>query len=527
MSEIEILDDSFEPKNVHDIFMDITKLSHPSKDPSHSGDENPLRSYIVDFARKNNVEVAFYKEDATEPGERVIVLRRKGSGAYKNFITLQAHTDMVCYPDEKIFPLHVFGYRYKGKDEKWIKAGDEKSTEDPSIGTTLGADDGIGVATILAILLEDNLKKYPLECFFTVQEETNMGGAKDFDPKILKGKKYINLDAEVLKTIIYGSAGGCHVQFSGTVSRTSLPAGYLTLKVELTGLRSGHSGVNINNGRLNAIKALADVLCRLNNRLNNLDITGDGIHSYDLRLVSIKRDEESIMNKIPGRACAEIAVPNWQEPGIVQDFNAYCEAMKIQGQPEEDLIYKIVPEQDSPSQALDEASTDAVLGLLRLIPHGAIRMIPSNPSLVETSSNLAAIDIDAGNGVIIQSSNRSSNDKSMESLTAMQKSIGDMFGFKVSFDGFYPSWQPKENSKLLALAKDVYKKLYNEDFKATVIHAGLECSYIAEKYGERMECISIEPTIDNPHMGGERLQASTVHNFYEAVVELIERIFMK
>jgi dipeptidase D len=517
----EIMGPDFEPKKVYEEFMKITTLSHPS------GDENPLRNYIISFAKDHKLKIAFFEADAKDPGKRVIVLLREGSGKFKGlpFVTLQAHTDMVCYSDQHIFPLNVFGYKYPG-EEKWIKAGRVESIENPEAGTTLGADDGIGVATILAILEDEKLKDYPIECFFTVQEETDMGGAKGFDPSILIGKKYINLDAEVLRTIIFGSAGGCSVQFEGKIERSSLsPEKYATLKVELSGLQSGHSGVNINNGRLNAIKTLADVLCRLNNRLNNLDPKGSGIYSYDLRLVSIKRDEKAIMNKIPSKAYAEIAVLREDVIGFVDDFKAYCECMKVENQSsEKNLAYEVIVLNGDTTEALNEGSTDSILRFLSLIPHGPIRMIPTNPTLVETSTNLADIEI-VNNKVVIRSSNRSSNDASMKSLTELQDKTGNIFGFKASFNDPYPSWQPKEDSELLRMAEEVYSKLYGKDYQATVIHAGLECSYIVKKFGKDKECISIGPTIENPHTGGERLQASTVKSFYESVARLLNKIF--
>ena len=427
------------------------------------------------------------------------------------FVTLQAHTDMVCYPNKDIFPLHVFEYTDPNDGERWIKAGSKDSIDHPESGTTLGADDGIGVTTILALLGDKNFKDFPLECFFTVQEETDMGGAANFDPQILAGKKYINLDAVVLKTIIYGSAGACRTQFVGKIQRSSLsPEKYAALKVVLSGLLSGHSGVNINNGRLNAIKVLADVLARLNKRLNRLDIKGDGIQTYDFLLISIKRDEEPIINKIPSKAYAQIALPREHVEDFIKDFNAYCGHIKAENRPEENLVYEVIPKDGDTNEALDKSSTDSLLSLLRLIPHGPIKMIPSNPSLVETSTNLADIKI-VDSKVIIQSLNRSSNDVSMKFIKLMQEIVGNIFDFDVSFDDSFPSWQPKDDSELLSTAREVYSKLYGKDvYDATIIHGGLECSYILEKFGKAMDCISIGPTIVNSHTGGERLQASTL-----------------
>lgn len=517
----KILDDYFDPKAVHDHFMKITQ------EPHCSCHENPVRKYVVDLAGKiDNVEVTFYDDDATDACERVIVLRRKGAGDYADapYVTLQAHMDMVCWPNDDIFPLHVFGYD-DDQGVKWIKAGEEASIDDPQRGTTLGADDGIGVVTILAILEDESLKDYPIECLFTVQEEIDMGGAKCFDPSLLTGRRYINLDAEDAPIIIYGSAGGCNVQYEGTVTRSGMPDNFTTLEVSVSGLRGGHSGININKGRLNAIKALTEALIRLNKRLTNLEVTGS-IASYDLRLVSLTRDEEPTMNAIPSCASAVIVLPMEEKDSFESDFKAYCEVLKAQYQPEEEGFDWEVEQESTTKQPMDESSTDALLCLLRQIPHGVIRMIPDNPALVETSTNLAAINIE-GNKVVIQSSNRSSNDQSLIMLTCIQKMIGCCLDFKVLERDDYPAWQPNEDSELLKKAIAVYAEVYGDDFAATVIHAGLECGYVVQKYGDEMDCISIGPTIVDPHSGGERLQASTVEQFYGAVTKLLQKLFSK
>lgn len=514
----KIYDDYFEPKVVYEHFMAITKLSHPS------GDEDPVRNYVAECARKiDNVQTTFYEHEAKDPGERVIVLRRPGSGKYSEapYVTLQAHMDMVCYPDNNIFPLNVVGYDIE--EEKWIKAS---SISDPENGTTLGADDGIGVATALAILEDENLKEYPIECLFTVQEETNMGGAKGFDEGLLWGRRYINLDAEDAPIIIYGSAGGCDVEYQGTVERSDMEDEFVSLKVSISGLRGGHSGLNINNGRLNAIKALTEVLIRLNERITNLDVVED-IASYDLHLVSMERNEKSNLNSIPSQASAVIVIPQDKKESFVSDFIAYCSALKTVYQPEEGKFsWQVCWPGGELEKPLSKLSTDTLLCLLLQIPHGVIRMIPKKDlvKVVETSTNLANIDI-GEDTVVIQASNRSSNDESMLALKNIQRSLGDCFNYHVTHSDGYPSWQPNESSDLLKRAKDVYKDIYGDDCDATVIHAGLECTYIVLKYGNEMDCISIGPTIVDPHTGDERLKASTVEKFYNAVTEIITKLF--
>jgi len=514
-------DDYFGPKAVYDHFMEITARYHPS------GDEDLVRKYVAECAGKiEKVKTTFYEAGETHPGKRVIVLRRPGSGNYSNspYVTLQAHMDMVCYPKNDIFPLKVFDYDIEG--EKWIKAGDRASISDPDKGTTLGADDGIGVATALAILEDENLKDYPIECLFTVEEETTMGGAKGFDEGLLEGRTYINLDAEDAPIIIYGSAGGCDVNYEGTVERSNTGDNFVTRKVSISGLLGGHSGIKINSGRLNAIKALTEILIKLNRRITNLDVAEEEKTTYDLRLVSMKRDEETKMNSIPSSASAIILIPKDKEDGFKRDFEAYCTALRELYQPEErkfKFCYQVCKPEERSEKPLSETSTDVLLCLLQQIPHGVIRMIPANVELVETSTNLAGIDI-GEDKVVIKASNRSSNDESLDALKNIQKSIGDCLNYSVTHSEGYPSWQPNKDSVLLAKAKGVYDRIY-PDSNATVIHAGLECSYIVQKYEGKIDCISIGPTIVDPHSGGERLKASTVETFYDAVTKLLQEIF--
>lgn len=520
--------DYFGPEEVFEHFMNITTLKHPSRDEAHpeDGNEDEVRRYVASCANSiDNIEKPiFYDEGATDAGKRVIVVRRKGSGDFSQapYVTLQAHMDMVCFPKNDIFPLKVFEYDLKG--DKWIKAGDPDSVNDPTKGTTLGADDGIGVATALALLKDEKLKEYPLECFFTVQEENDMGGAEHFDKSLLLGRKYINLDAENATTIFYGCAGGSDFSFSGNVERDEMETGFTVLRVSISGLRGGHSGVDINKGRLNAIKGIAEVLINLNERTACRD--NGGISSFDLRLISMQRDEQAKMNSIPSSASAVVAIPRNMKESFENALATQCEAIKSLYQPEEDKFsWQVCWQGEVQAKPLSRASTDALLCLLCRIPHGVFRMIPENVKLVETSSNLASIEI--GNDIaVIRGSNRSSNDSHMTALKNILDNIGACFNYAVKYTDGYPAWQPNENSPLLAIAKEVYQGKYPQ-YDATVIHAGLECSQVVAKYGSDIDCISIGPTIVNPHSGGERLKAVTVQQFYDAVTQILHSIFGK
>ncbi|MGE5340988.1 MAG: peptidase dimerization domain-containing protein [Candidatus Omnitrophota bacterium] len=537
-------DTSFEPKALHDYFIEITKRPHPSANQEGvTGNEDPVRQYVAEEAPKIGATVKFYNPDTQDPGQRVIVLSRPGSDDYKDKapVILQAHMDMVYNPVNMEFPLQVIQDPDSGKTGRWIKAIDAKGTP-----CTLGADDGIGIATAMAILADENLKKYPVECLFTVQEETDMGGTNNCDlTKIgLTGNKLLNLDAETLNVIIYGSAGGAETSYQGNISRLEssdldkyFPGGYEIKKVTVSGLRGGHSGVDINKGRLNAIKVLTQALARLNKRITNLDVSGHGIGVYNFLIGNIKRTDIIKANAIPASAEAIIALPKADADNFAKDFNAYCGTLYAQNLPEEaGFKFDAVPSTSS-DQPLDTKSTDALLCMLQQIPHGVMTMIPNPdfPGVVETSTNLYNVAI-KGSSVTIASSNRSSNDMALQALEIAQKSIGTQNNFMVFTDiNNYSSWPPNADSALLKLAGGVYKGIYGEKYEETVIHAGLECGVLVKRFkdelGKNLDAISIGPTITNPHSPSESLQVETtdktqtVQQFYNAVSQIIQAIF--
>lgn len=537
---------SFKPESVHDLFIEITKRPHPSANQKGvKGNEDPLRQFVVEQAEALGItgKNIFYDEKATEPGKRVIALHRPGKGKYKDKapVIMQAHMDMVYNPADMDFPLQVIVD--PSKEKRWLKAKDKSGDN-----STLGADDGIGVATALAILKDKDLEEYPLECLFTVQEETGMQGAKECDltKMPLKGDKLLNLDSEMLDIIIYGSAGGCGTTYKGEIMHRDSPGcddKYVTRKLSISGLHGGHSGVDINKGRLNAIKVLTQILIRLNKRITNIEPADDNngdqktdqeefIGSYDFLINNMKRTDVHKDNAIPAAAEALIALPKEQAAGFEKNFNTYCEALKELYKSEEPgFTYKI---EDENCRPLDEKSTDALLCILNLIPHGVIKMIPDIPNLVETSTNLYDVIMKEGS-VTIGSSNRSSDDPSLQALNKIQKNIGDCFNYEVETGlDSYPSWPPNPKSALLAKAEEVYKKVFGQ-YEATSIHAGLECGVLVEKFKEelgiKLEAVAIGPTINDPHTPKESLQVETpegtqtIQQFYNAVSGIIKEVF--
>jgi len=521
--------DYFKPKNVNDIFVEITKQSHCS------GCEDDVRSYVIsvvqDFNDNNpgkEIEIVHYDEKATDPGQRVIVLRREASPGMegKPTVILQAHMDMVCVPDGLKFPIKLTQYEEKVKvngKEKTVNVlkGGGKNEDD---GTTLGADDGIGLATALAVVTDTEKAYGPIECLFTVQEETDMGGAQGFDIDWITGEKYVNLDSEDYNIITFGSAGGSGAVYEITPVSEAIPREYRVVSITLDGLTGGHSGVNINNGNANAIKVMAQLLSRLMRA-----------KKMDFNIVAFSGGSKT--NAIPNSASVNIGF-NSDKWG---DFQHWCE--EILGDIKH-LYLDTDPGFAWSTQVLtgtkkmmDTVSSHNLIDMLLDIPTGPLKMLFNPPDVVETSTNLAIIDADMGK-ITIRCSNRSSSDESLDCVENIQKTIARLFGIEVTstenrdtltIDGRYPAWDPNNDSQLLAIAKDVYKEVYGQgNYEANVIHAGLECGWVVKNFkaaGRTIDCIAIGPTIKTPHTWNERLYTDTVEPFFRCVIGILNKIW--
>jgi dipeptidase D len=517
--------------------------------PHCSGDEDAVRNYVISVVKKFNeehsdkeIKIIHYDEKAIDPGERVIVLRREGSGANadKPTVILQAHMDMVCVPDCCIFPIKLSKYQDNGTDT--LKGGGCS----PETGTTLGADDGIGVATALAIITDVGDEYGPIECLFTVQEETDMGGAQGFCISWLTGKKYVNLDSEDYNIITYGSAGGSGTTYKITPILEPIPAENTTVLITLKGLTGGHSGVNINDGNANAIKVLAQVNSKLR-RAKKLDFN----------IVRFSGGSKS--NAIPNSASVEITFKSAHH--LYDNLESWCEEIfggfKQEYRATDPNFAWSVDKIQNPEKMLDPVSSNNLNDMLLDIPHGPLKMMGDRPGIVETSTNLAIVNAntDANPGQIeIICSNRSSSDSSLDAVEEMHKAVARLFGIKMflqldtvneedvlkdgyamedsgilTFSGRYPAWEPNNDSKLLEMAEGAYCEVYGcGNYKVDVIHAGLECGWIVKKFkdaGRKMDCIAIGPTIKTPHTWQERLETATVKTFYECVTRIIGKIW--
>lgn len=467
---------NIEPKEVWKHFGEICKIPHCSKH------EEKLGEYIISIAEKNGLDV-----QKDEIGN--IVVRKKASPGYEHVPTviLQGHIDMVCEKNKDVEhdfekdPIPVY------QDGDYLKAK----------GTTLGADNGVGVAIALAIM-EKEIISGNLEFLFTVDEETGLTGASHLKPDFIKGRMLLNLDSEEFGSIYIGCAGGGN-------STIHLPLSFVQsneegIQIMIKGLRGGHSGTDIDKGRANAIKLLARVLWNIDGyKLSSIE--GGDKHNAIPREASaiiLPSDEEKIRKKIK-----EI------EKELREEFSSTEPNLSIEVKNVE--VNKL----------FSNESQQKALHLLMALPHGVLAMSQDVEGLVETSTNLATVR--TNNVLEILMSSRSSVKSSLQFIMQVIRAIGGMAGAEVKEGDLYPGWKPNLNSRLLHIASETYKELFGEEPEKKAIHAGLETGIIGERIGN-MDMISIGPQIEYPHSPDERVYIPSVQKFYPYLLKIIENI---
>ena len=478
--------ENLEPKLLWKQFDEIRKIPRCSKH------EEKIREYIINFAKKQNL-----KTKVDKAGNVVIIKPASKGMENKPTVILQGHMDMVCEKNSNVD--HDFT-----KDPIKLKIDGDILTAD---GTTLGADDGIGVATALAILEDNSLKHGPIEGLFTVDEETGLTGAFALESDMITGRIMLNLDSEDFGVITVGCAGGGDSKIELPIKMQPIVGDLISMNVKVSGLRGGHSGVDAHEQRGNAIKILNRLLWKTSRK-------------YDFYLSEIKGGDKH--NAIPREAYANIAI---KKP----DKDKFISALKTE---EKDILEEIKPidpnlkveikEIDTLDKALDKNSRDTLLNLLHGIPHGVTKMSYDIPGLVETSTNLATVAT-KDNEIEINTSSRSSIKSALQDLRDQIYAIATLTGAKVTEGKPYPGWKPNLDSKLLKLSKKIFKDMYKEEPKIEAIHAGLETGIIGEKF-PGMDMISIGPTVKYPHSPDEQVYISTVDKFYRYVLKILENI---
>lgn len=474
------------PAAVFDYFYQITQIPRPSKK------EDRMRTFVKDFAVAQGLE--FAEDDAGN-----VVIRKN---PYRGFekrpsVLLQGHLDMVCEktPDTKIdFDNDPITPRVDGT---WVRAS----------GTTLGADNGIALATMMAILADPTAKHGPLECLLTVDEETGLNGAKNVNPALIRSRILLNLDSEEEGVIFVGCAGGKDATMTYPVRWKTPDPERRALRVSVTGCTGGHSGMDIHLGRANAIQCLARVLWPV-------------VREPGIRLASVHGG--NLRNAIPRDAEAVIVVRPEDLPLVKMRLTAAIEPIPpVYASTDPNMAIRF-EDCELPQRVLKKGPTDSVLNLLYVLPHGVQAMSKELPGVVETSLNLATVET-RDDAIVIGSSQRSSIESEKRNLNGRVRAVAELIGCDVAESDGYPGWQPDMNSAVLAVAHNVFRKIYRREATVTAIHAGLECGLLKEKFPD-MDMISFGPTIMGAHSPDERLLISTVEPFYRATLEILETI---
>ena len=475
------------PERVWSNFYALTQVPRPSKKEIKA----------VEFAEKFGLDHGL--ETYRDPLGNIIIRKPATPGMEdRKGIILQGHLDMV--PQNNADTPHdwekdpVEAYEYEIDGEKWVKAR----------GTTLGADNGMGVATAMAVLAAKDLKHGPIEALFTIDEETGMTGAFGLEPGKLKGQILLNLDSETEGEIYVGCAGGLDAHFTFPYRTEEAPKGYKFFKITVKGLRGGHSGMEINEGRGNANKAMARILVPV-------------LRDLDGRLASIAGG--NLRNAIPRECVAVVAVPKAKADALMELVSATFQAIKNEiGSV--DAAVEIFAEPHAPERVMRGGVALRMAKAVLACPNGVTRMSADVAGLVETSNNLAMVRSN-GKSIEIDCLLRSSVDTAKYYLAESMRSVMELAGAQVSFSGGYSGWAPDMKSPILAEMKKVYKDMYGKEPKVMAIHAGLECGIIGATY-KGLDMVSIGPTICSPHSPDERVNVASVGKFWNFVVKVLE-----
>jgi dipeptidase D len=479
--------ESLEPKAVFSQFARILEIPRPS------GHEEKIAQHVLEAAKRKG---AAAERDAAG---NVVVRVPATKGREKSPITvLQTHIDMVGEKRSDVAHDFTKDPIVPRLDGEWLYA----------TGTTLGADNGIGVAAALALLenASGDLAHGPLELLFTVDEETGLTGAKKLSPKILKGKRLLNLDSEEDGLFFIGCSGGCDTKLALKPAPLPTPPGGDAFQLKVSGLKGGHSGIQIHENRGNALKILARWLLAAQRSGVALELArfeGGGKH-----------------NAIPREAAADVLL----DAAAAKAFRSMTDSLKEALGNELDgiddgLRLGVEPLPEKPKRIFRAADRDRFLRLVEALPHGVLAMSGAVPGLVETSSNVAVAHME-GDHVVVWTSSRSSVAPALEAVLARIRSMGELAGFAVETADGYPGWKPNPKSPLLETAQKVFTETRGEAAKVTAIHAGLECGLIGEIY-PKMDMISFGPEIQSPHSPDERVNVESVARFWSYLKSLL------
>ncbi|EKO3395536.1 aminoacyl-histidine dipeptidase [Vibrio fluvialis] len=486
MSEFHSEISKLSPAPVWQFFDKICSIPHPSKH------EEALAQYIIGWAKEQGLDVR------RDPTGNVFIKKPATPGMeHKKAVVLQAHIDMVPQKNEDTDHDFAKDPIQPYIDGEWVTAK----------GTTLGADNGIGMATCLAVLASTEIKHGPLEVLLTIDEEAGMTGAFGLEAGWLEGEILLNTDSEQEGEVYMGCAGGVDGALTFDIQREALPAGYVTRQLTLKGLKGGHSGCDIHTGRGNANKLIARFLA-------------GHAQELDLRLIEFRGG--SLRNAIPREAFVTVAIPADNQTKLDELFTTYTELLKAElGRVETNLV-TFNEAKEAALGVFALADQQRVIAALNACPNGVIRMSDDIEGVVETSLNVGVITTDEQQ-IKVLCLIRSLIDSGRSQVESMLTSVAELAGADIVFSGAYPGWKPDADSEIMHIFRDMYEGIYGHKPNIMVIHAGLECGLFKRPYPE-MDMVSFGPTIKFPHSPDEKVKIDTVGLFWEQMIALLENI---
>lgn len=480
---------NLEPVTLWNHFADLNAVPRPSKK------EERVRKFMRDFGHSHNLET---KEDAIG---NVIIKKPATSGMEnRQIVVLQSHLDMVHQKNsDTIFDFDTQGIEMV-IDGDWVKAK----------GTTLGADNGIGVASIMAILASTDIQHPAIEAMFTIDEETGMTGAIKIDPSNFSGTILLNLDTEDDDELSIGCAGGIDTNTSYTYKEVAINEDSVTYQINIRGLLGGHSGMDIHRGRANANKLMNRILYQ-------------GISLFPLQISSI--DGGSLRNAIPRESTAIVSVLKENQKAFEQFLSNKINLLKFEYKSIETELKIEWNTIETVAKAIEVEDTLKILNTIYSVPNGVFRMSPDIDNLVEASSSLARVIVKDGS-FTTQSLQRSSVESTKDDVANAVRAAFENMGCAVIQNGEYPGWQPNPDSKILKLMAEMYRAKFKEEPQIKACHAGLECGILGAHF-PNMDMISFGPNIRAAHSPDEKVQISSVQKFWGYLLDVLKEIPVK
>ena len=477
---------NLEPKNVWNNFADLNAVPRPSKK------EERVIAFMVDFGKKLNLET-----NVDKVGN--VIIKKPATGGFKNrkTIVMQSHLDMVHQKNsDTIFDFDKQGIEMY-VDGDWVTAK----------GTTLGADNGLGVAAIMSVLESKTIDHPAIEALFTIDEETGMTGAMGLEGGLLEGEILLNLDTEEDDEIGMGCAGGIDVTAKRTYSQETVSDNSLAFIISVSGLNGGHSGMDIHKGLGNANKIMNRILF-------------DGFENFGLRITEINGG--SLRNAIPRESKATIVIDAISKEPFFFEINELINNITAEFKSLEPNLSIEISETTLPEKVMNLGVQEGFIKSIYTALNGVYRMSPDIKDLVETSNNIAKVVVKNGE-ILVNCLTRSSSESNKIDLANSIRAAFELSGFEVSFSGEYPGWLPNIDSAILKVLDNLYEKLHGEKAKIAACHAGLECGILGQNY-PKMDMVSFGPTILGAHSPDERASISSTQKFWKFLIEILKNI---